>query len=125
MDCEATSSAHEVQKRIEEGDPAPECECGGYLKSDTISFGQAMPEAETEKATQLSHSCDFFLVVGSTLLVHPAALMPEVAKNSGAFLGIVNLSETPCDGICDVLIRESAGKILKETENQVRSIYER
>ncbi|MFC1813211.1 NAD-dependent deacetylase [Thermodesulfobacteriota bacterium] len=125
MHCEATSSAHEVQKRIEDGDPAPECECGGYLKSDTISFGQAMPEAETEKATHLSRNCDFFLVVGSTLLVHPAALMPAYAKQAGAFLGIVNLSETPCDGICDVLIRESAGKILAEIENQVRSVYKK
>ena len=95
MHCEATSSAHEVQKRIEEGDSAPECECGGYLKSDTISFGQAMPETETEKATHLSRNCDFFLVVGSTLLVHPAALMPAYAKQACAFLGIVNLSETP------------------------------
>ena len=68
MHCESISSAHEVQKRIEEGDSAPECECGGYLKSDTISFGQAMPETETEKATHLSRNCDFFLFFGPSCL---------------------------------------------------------
>ena len=124
MHCEATFSAHEVQKRIEEGDSAPECECGGYLKSDTISFGQAMPETETEKATHLSRNCDFFLVVGSTLLVHPAALMPEYARQNGAFLGIVNLSETPYDKICNVLIKGKAGEVLQAVADQVRRINE-
>ena len=54
MSCLKIVSIHDVHKRIEEGDPAPECECGGYLKSDTISFGQAMPVDEVEKATRLS-----------------------------------------------------------------------
>jgi len=112
MSCGNTSSIHEAQKRIEAGDPAPECECGGYLKPDTISFGQAMPEDEVERATRLSRGCDCFIVVGSTLLVQPAALMPVYAKQSGAFLAIVNMSETPCDEMCDVLIRGKAGEVL-------------
>jgi len=122
MHCAKTSSVNEVQKRIEAGDLAPECECGGYLKSDTISFGQSMPEAETEKATRLSLTCNFFLVVGSTLLVQPAALLPGYAKQNGAFLAIINLSETPCDKICDVLINERAGIALKALEDRVREI---
>lgn len=114
MSCGKISSEDEAQKRVEAGDLAPECECGGYLKPDTVSFGQAMPVKEVELATQLSINCDFFLVVGSTLLVQPAALMPQYAKQSGAFLAIVNLSETPCDEMCDVLIRGKAGEVLKE-----------
>jgi len=114
MSCSRISSIHNAQKRIEKGDLAPECECGGYLKPDTVSFGQAMPVKEVEKATTLSRSCDCFIVVGSTLLVQPAALMPVYAKQSGAFLGIINLSETPCDENCDVLIRGKAGKVLQE-----------
>jgi NAD-dependent deacetylase len=113
MSCRKINSAAETQKRLDSGDPAPECECGGYLKPDTISFGQAMPVIEVEKATSISQTCDFFLVVGSTLLVQPAAHMPIYAKQNSAFLAIVNLSETPCDGMCDVLIQEKAGDVLK------------
>jgi NAD-dependent deacetylase len=98
---------------------APECQCGGFLKPDTISFGQAMPVAEVEKAGALSQGCDFFLVVGSTLLVQPAAHMPVYAKNRGAFLAIINLSETPCDGMCDVLIRSKAGEMLQQIVKEI------
>lgn len=122
MSCGKTISIHEAQKRIEAGDLAPECECGGYMKSDTISFGQSMPADEVEKAIDLSRNCDFFLVVGSTLLVQPAALMPSYAKQSGAFLAIVNLSQTPYDERCDVLIRGKAGEVLLDIVNTIRDL---
>ncbi len=120
MSCGKISSEDEAQKRVESGDLAPECECGGYLKPDTISFGQAMPVAEVAKATELSQNCDFFMVVGSTLLVQPAASMPYYAKQNGAFLAIVNLSETPCDKMCDVLIQDKAGEVLTEIVSQIK-----
>jgi NAD-dependent deacetylase len=122
MSCGTVVSIDEAQNRIEKGDLAPECECGGYLKPDTISFGQAMPVKEVEKAIELSRNCDFFMVVGSTLLVQPAALMPDYAKQSGAFLAIVNLSETPYDGMCDALIRGKAGEMLTEIVVEVKNI---
>ena len=121
MRCRKISPLENVQQRLAAGDMAPECECGGFLKPDTISFGQAMPVAEVEKAAALSQNCDFFLVVGSTLLVQPAAHMPIYAKNSGAFLAIVNLSDTPCDGMCDVLIRDKAGNVLQQIVKMVES----
>ena len=121
MSCRKISPLENVQQRLAAGDMAPECECGGFLKPDTISFGQAMPAAEVEKAAALSQNCDFFLVVGSTLLVQPAAHMPIYAKNSGAFLAIVNLSDTPCDGMCDVLIRDKAGNVLQQIVKMVES----
>lgn len=120
MSCGRLSSLEAAQKRIAAGELAPECECGGYLKPDTISFGQAMPVEEVRQAATLAQQCDFFMVVGSTLLVHPAASMPEYAKQQGAFLAIVNLSETPCDGICDVLIRGKAGEVLDKIVQAVR-----
>jgi NAD-dependent deacetylase len=119
MSCHAISSDHEAFKRIASGDPAPECPCGGYLKPDTISFGQAMPEAEVKKATALARECDLFLVVGSTLLVQPAALLPDIARRSGAFLAIVNLSETPYDAVCDILVQGKAGEVLPSISQQV------
>jgi len=78
-----------------------------------------MPAAELEKSVTLSRQCDFFLIVGSTLVVQPAAHMPVYAKNNGAFLAIINLSETPCDDMCDVLIREKAGEVLQQIINEV------
>ncbi|MBW2095051.1 MAG: NAD-dependent protein deacylase [Deltaproteobacteria bacterium] len=121
MSCGRISSIEEAHKRIEEGDPAPECECGGYLKPDTISFGQAMPEREVEKAIALSRTADSFLVVGSTLLVHPAASMPGYAREAGAFLAIVNLSETPFDTLCKVLIRGKAGEVLPKIVDRLKA----
>jgi NAD-dependent deacetylase len=122
MSCRKIVSLHEVHKRIEHGDPAPECECGGYLKSDTISFGQAMPVEEVKKATDLSRNADFFMVVGSTLLVHPAAAMPGYATQNSSFLAIVNLSETPYDDASDILIQGKAGQVLPEIIKEVRRL---
>jgi NAD-dependent deacetylase len=119
MSCRNIFATEEIQARLNSGDAAPECECGGYLKPDTISFGQAMPVDAVEKATTLSHTSDFFLVVGSTLLVQPAAHMPVYAKQNNAFLAIVNLSDTPCDKMCDVLIRDKAGKALQKIVQEV------
>jgi len=122
MSCRQIVPNENVQQRLTAGDPAPECDCGGYLKPDTISFGQSMPVAEVEKASALSQGSDFFMVVGSTLVVQPAAHMPYYAKNNGAFLAIINLSETPCDEMCDALIREKAGVALQAILNEVKKV---
>ncbi len=119
MSCKALKSWEDTLKMIEAGDPTPECECGGYLKPDTISFGQSMPVKETGRAVKLSSECDVFIVIGSTLLVQPASLMPEYARSAGAFLGIINLSETPYDGKCDLLIRGKAGQVLQAITERV------
>lgn len=114
MRCKKLISWEEAMVMIDAGEKAPVCFCGGFLKPDTISFGQAMPVEETQRAAMLSSKSDVFIVVGSTLLVQPAALMPEHAKNAGSFLVIINLSETPYDNVCDVLIRGKAGEVLKK-----------
>lgn len=114
MRCKKLISWEEAMVMIDAGEKAPACSCGGFLKPDTISFGQAMPVEETQRAAMLSSKSDVFIVVGSTLLVQPAALMPEYAKNAGSFLVIINLSETPYDNVCDVLIRGKAGEVLKK-----------
>ena len=119
MSCRRLISWDQAMAMIRAGDPAPACECGGYLKPDTISFGQAMPEAQTREAAQLSTSADIFIAVGSTLLVQPAALMPEYAKSAGAFLVIINLSQTPYDRQCDLVIREKAGPVLAAIADEV------
>jgi NAD-dependent protein deacetylase/lipoamidase len=121
MSCKKLISWEQAEKMIKAGDNAPVCSCSGYFKPDTISFGQAMPVEQTRKAAMLASKSDVFVVVGSTLLVQPAALMPEYAKAAGAFLVIVNLSKTPYDKICDVLIRGKAGEVLKKIVDRVIS----
>ena len=125
MSCNKIISIQEAQDRIKAGDLAPECVCGGFFKPDTVSFGQAMPVKELQKATELSRKCDFFMVVGSTLLVQPAALMPEYALQQRAFLAIINLSETPYDEMCNVLIREKAGTVMHKIIQEIEKISDK
>ncbi|WP_300462358.1 Sir2 family NAD-dependent protein deacetylase [Desulfobacula sp.] len=119
MRCNRLISWQAAQEMIDAGHRAPECSCSGYFKPDTISFGQAMPVEETQRASLLASKSDVFMVVGSTLLVQPAAMMPEYAKTAGAFLVIINLSKTPYDTVCDVLIRGKAGDVLEKIVAQV------
>jgi len=122
LKCKKIVGEDEVQKQIADGDLAPECECGGYLKPDTISFGQPMPEKKMYRAVEFSKNCDFFMVVGSTLLVQPAAMMPNYAKENKAFLAIVNLSATPFDKHCDVLINRKAGEVFVQIVNELEKL---
>lgn len=113
LTCGARISMDEAVKRVEDGDPAPECErCGGLLKPATISFGQAMPALAMKAAVEASQNCEVFLAVGSSLVVYPAASLPEMAKQSGAALIIINRTPTPLDGIADLVLNEEIGKAL-------------
>lgn len=113
LTCHARISMDQALQRVAEGDIAPECDaCGGYLKPATISFGQAMPVIEMQRAIQACRNCDVFLAVGSSLVVYPAATLPELAKQSGAKLIIINRTSTPLDGIADLVVNEEIGKAL-------------
>jgi NAD-dependent deacetylase len=110
LDCGKRYGRAEVQQRVAAGDKAPHCiACSGLLKPATISFGQAMPERETDEAYKRSEACDLFIVIGSSLVVHPAAQMPVVAKRGRARLVIINRDETACDNVADLIINGSAG----------------
>ena len=92
---------------------APDCtDCGGHIKTATISFGQAMPEREMKRAEQMTLDCDLFLAVGSSLVVWPAAGFPLMAKRNGARLVIINREATEFDEIADVVIRQDIGTVL-------------
>jgi NAD-dependent deacetylase len=98
---------------------APDCpECRGPLKHATISFGQPLDETVLEQALAASRDCDLFLALGSSLVVHPAAGLPALAKQQGARLVIINREPTPLDGIADLVVRESIGVTLKQVAAQ-------
>jgi NAD-dependent deacetylase len=91
----------------------PSCpNCGGILKSGTIAFGQPMPQQELRTAFAMAQSTGVMLVVGSTLLVNPAARVPAIAKASGAYLAIINIGETALDDDADLRIEAAAGPAL-------------
>ena len=113
LSCGRRLPREEVQPRFEASGQPPRCEaCGGLLKPATISFGQALPAEALRAAEEAARSCDLFLVVGSSLVVHPAALMPLYAKEAGARLAMVNLSPTPYDDQADLILRQPAGQAL-------------
>jgi len=113
LSCGDRLPREDVQARVQAGEAVPECrECGGILKPATVSFGQAMPERETELAFAHAESADVFLVIGSSLVVHPAAYLPVRAVEAGAKLVIVNLDETPCDPMATVVVRGKAGETM-------------
>ena len=96
----------------ETGRVQPCSACGGIVKSATISFGQAMPEAAMQRAQEATESCDLMVVAGSSLVVYPAAGFPEYAKQLGARVAIVNREETPLDPIADVVVNREIGPTL-------------
>lgn len=115
LSCHDIRPWQEVYRRVRGGDFSPLCEhCQGLLKPNTISFGQTLDPFTLNRAVQLSCECDLMLVVGSTLIVEPAASLPRMAKRSGAVLVIINLSETPLDDIADLKIEALASSVLME-----------
>ena len=82
------------------------------LRAATVLFGQAMPEDALRRAFTVAGASDLMLVVGSSLVVQPAARIPEIAVASGARLAIVNNEPTPLDDLADVVVRASAGAVL-------------
>ncbi|MGD9965296.1 MAG: NAD-dependent deacetylase [Hyphomonadaceae bacterium] len=89
--------------------------CSGLLKTATISFGQPMPEAEMQRASKEARACDLFLVLGSSLVVYPAAGLPIEAKHSGAKLVIVNREATELDDYADLVLHAEIGPLMTET----------
>jgi NAD-dependent deacetylase len=93
----------------------PACrDCGGIIKSATISFGQAMPEEPMRRAEEETLACDFFLVLGSSLVVYPAAGFPVMAKQAGARLAIVNRDPTDLDPLADLVVNDEIGPVMAE-----------
>lgn len=113
LDCSERYELSWVREKFEaSGAHAPECACGGYIKTATISFGQAMPADAMERAEALTRSCDLFLAVGSSLVVWPAAGFPLMAKRNGAALVIINREPTEFDDLADLVMRNDIGDAL-------------
>jgi NAD-dependent deacetylase len=113
LDCKAHYELDALRRAFERDDTAPICdECGGYVKTATVSFGQAMPVEAMRRAEIETRAADLFIVAGSSLVVYPAAAFPELAKRNGATLVILNREPTGLDGIADLVLNRSIGETL-------------
>jgi NAD-dependent deacetylase len=113
LECGARMELGPIRAHFEAHGEPPDCaSCGGIVKTATISFGQAMPELEMARAEKATLDCDLFLVLGSSLVVYPAAGLPLLAKRNGARLVIVNREPTEQDGIADLVINGEIGPAL-------------
>ena len=113
LSCGKKYEREEIQNRLKSGVDIPYCDaCSGILKPDTISFGQAMPEDKMAEAIRLAGLCDLCIVLGSSLVVYPAASVPVHAARRGARLIIVNRDPTPLDDQADLVIHDSLARVL-------------
>ena len=114
LECGRHIAMEVIQQEFRAGDGiGPCCNCGGIVKLATISFGQAMPEGPMLRAEQETLACDLFLVLGSSLTVYPAAAFPEIARQNGAVLIIVNQQPTDMDARADLVIHAGIGETMQ------------
>ncbi len=113
LDCEWRDDIEVVLERVRAGDHDPRCsDCGGLLKSATVSFGQSLFPGDVERIEQAAISCDLVLAVGTSLSVYPVAAMVPLAARHGAGVVIVNGEPTAMDDLADVLVLGSISEVL-------------
>jgi len=121
LDCHDRFPAGPLVELFLSSQAVPSCpSCGlGRLKHATISFGQALPASVLEESVGLSRGADLFVVIGSSLVVEPAASLPRIAKENGARLVILNRDGTPLDDIADAVLREPIGQSLAAIDERL------
>ncbi len=107
-------------KRIlEEDKKVPLCDCGGLIRPDVVWFGEMLPHGAIEKAARAAEECDLFFSIGTSAIVYPAASLPGIAKQNGAFIVEINPEPTPVTDIADVVIYEKSGVALPIIEKKL------
>jgi NAD-dependent deacetylase len=115
LDCKRRYELDWVRDVFAQGEKLPICTvCGGNIKTATISFGQAMPEAEMERAHEVTRQADLMITLGSSLVVYPAAGFPILAKRNGARYVIVNREPTDQDELADLVINAEIGATMSK-----------
>jgi NAD-dependent protein deacetylase/lipoamidase len=121
LSCRRRFPMPEVLQRIRDGVEVPDCpDCRGILKPDAVFFGEALPQGTLQEAIRRAQNCDLMIVIGSTLVIYPAAYIPMYATDAGAKLAIVNLTPTPFDQYAAVIIRGKAGETMCRVMEEVR-----
>jgi len=115
LSCGKGFDPRPIYERLKEEIIPPPCDaCGGLLKPATVSFGQSMPVEAMRRAQEWSEAAEIFIVVGSSLVVQPAASFPAIAKQNGALLAIINRDPTPLDPLADYRYKGAIGEFFQE-----------
>ncbi|MFH1943631.1 MAG: NAD-dependent deacylase [bacterium] len=115
VDCGAISEGLTMKWE----DHLPNCDCGGLMRPDVVWFGEMLPEDVLNRAFQAARECDFFLSVGTSAVVQPAASLPLTAKQAGAFVVEINLEPTVISGDVDESLLGKSGDILPSLIEEV------
>lgn len=111
--CGTIFTGEAIQQRLLDGDLYPSCPvCGGILRTATVLFGEPLPKEALDRGISVTREADLLLVVGSSLVVNPAAKLPLIARRNGAKVAIVNRTETRQDAFADLRLEGSAGLVL-------------
>jgi NAD-dependent deacetylase len=113
-ECFKKYSLDEAFSRLEEKNPPVCTKCQGILRPNVIFFGETLDPQVLSLAYEEAQTCDFFLAVGSSLVVYPAADIPLRARQRGAKLAIINKGSTPLDLMADYVIDDPAGTVLPQ-----------
>ncbi len=123
LNCRERYPIEIVKQNFPSPDHVPTCDaCRGILKPDVVLFGEALPQHTLLRASQEAQACDLLIVIGSSLVVYPAAYMPLYAKRSGASIVIINNEPTEQDDIADVLINAPAGETMTKIITKLKEI---
>ncbi|OYU68762.1 MAG: NAD-dependent deacetylase [Alphaproteobacteria bacterium PA2] len=115
LSCGLRHEIEDLRPGFEATETPPSCRaCGGVVKVATISFGQSMPAEPMRRAEAAARDCDLFLVLGSSLVVYPAATIPLLARRHGARLVILNREPTDLDHTADLVLNDEIGPCLRE-----------
>ncbi|HEX4198991.1 MAG TPA: Sir2 family NAD-dependent protein deacetylase [Caulobacteraceae bacterium] len=120
LDCGLRHELDDLKAAFLATGALPACRsCAGIVKTATISFGQSLPEAALARAEAESLACDLFLVLGSSLVVYPASAFPQIARQNGARLAIVNREPTDQDAEADLVLHDEIGPVMSEVASLV------
>jgi len=126
MSCSWRGPMEPTLDRVRAGEEDPRClDCGGILKSATISFGEDLVGADLRRAQRWAEDADVFCAIGTSLAVYPAAGLPEIALRNGARLIVLNAQETPFDPVADAVVRDQLGVVLPKVAALVAERRER
>lgn len=121
LSCRRRFPMSDVLGKVRGGVEVPDCpDCYGILKPDAVFFGEALPQGTLQEAIRRARNCDVLIIIGSTLVVYPAAYIPTYAADAGAKLAIVNLTATPFDHLAEVVIRGRAGEIMSQVMDRLK-----
>ena len=112
----------QCEKTYSKSSGVDQCNCGGKFKSSVVDFGDSLPRKDLTESFEYSQNCDLFIVVGSSLVVTPAAEMPRVAFQEGAKLVIINQGETPLDSMAHLRFEESIGEVLPRSVEKLKEM---